>query len=159
MFGELEVELDMAFGRSERVCARGRAVGGGWARRLVHGSDAARGEGARARGARAVQQREGARGGGGAAEEEARGRAGARRARAAPHGLWRLAFRECDAVSVRFCPLTDIGRKVRPKASVFFEAPFLTRHAYKVRTDRRFHNGYAFPPTRYRVFASARTPS
>ena len=153
-------------GHGVRAVGEGSARAGG--RWVVGGHDAAGprerrgpwGGRARARGARGASSREGERGGGGGASAGGRAASqGRRRARAAPHGLWRLAFRECDAVSVRFLPTDGHRQESASKSELFFEAPFLTRHAHKVRTDRRFHNGYAFPPTRYKVFASARTPS
>ena len=92
MFGELEVELDMAFGRSERGL-RARA-GGGWVgtTRLVRGNDAARGEGARAaRRARCEQQGGGARRRRGRVGGRARGESGS--AAGACGATWVVAAR------------------------------------------------------------------
>ena len=118
-------------GHGVRAFGEGSARAGG---RWVGGHDAAgprerRGPwGGRARRARArgASSREGERGGGGGASAGGRAASqGRRRARAAPHGLWRLAFRECDAVSVRFLPTDGHRQESASKSERFLRRRFL----------------------------------
>ena len=117
----------MAFGRSERGL-RARAGGGRWVgtTRLVHGNDAARGEGARAARARAVRAAGRGRAEEGARRRRRRGGGRARGGRVRRHmGCGGSPFGNATPSVFAFCPLTDIGRKVRPKASVFLRRRFL----------------------------------